>query len=175
MMTRIVSSIAAAILALFLLGIYQTSQVYHFIDNTVRDRVEVTTLNFQNDVRKKGYVSAKLYDDFLLELGRTGYTYKIEMIHTKPVHYPLKSTDPRYTPEKHWILVEEKYGNREILNSIKDPSKPKDYKMGIGDSFQVKVTNKHVTGSMIFSAYLEGKSFNPIFANYGGRVENETE
>jgi len=170
-MGKIISSIIVSflIVAVFMAG---TCAIYAYNDEISMIKVKEATNNFQDTVRKKGYISQKGYDDFVKILSGTGNVYDIQMKHIKYIIYPLTPSNSKYTVQKPWIELNDIYGQRYILNVIYKQY-PNDYKMNKGDDFLITVVNKNITGTMVFMSFIGGKAVNTIWSQGGGMITSE--
>lgn len=163
------SKIVTILLAVILLFIFPIKDRYERTVKEVNNYINNVTFHFVKDIESKGYIDKKMYDDFLSNISKTNNRYDIQIIHTRKVYYPLEETDPRYSTSKTFIDLNDKYGIRQILNVLSDPSKGI-YKMSVGDEIEIIVKNDLNFSLAPFESIAEGEF---IFARYGGFIENE--
>lgn len=170
-MDSIVSHLTAIILAVALLFIAPAYRIAWMQDLEIYKYVSNETSQFVTSARLKGYISKKMLEEYLKSLDKTGYMYDVELIHSKKVYYPLDPSHPDYTPEHRFAVEDDIYSTKNILDTIYKSNK--DYRMNIGDNFEVTIVNKTKTNSMVISGYLGGSGDNMIFARCGGAIQNE--
>lgn len=135
-------------------------------DTYINNYVKVAANNFQNEVRKNGYIDAEAYYKFLNELNATKRVYGIEFIHTSRLVYPKGTDDFQVKYVEH--------GDKEIFAAILKNQK---YYMRYGDDFSVKITERQEEPSRLLqsSMYFINSSYNKYLSfKYGGMVENES-
>ncbi|TYQ16013.1 UNVERIFIED_CONTAM: hypothetical protein Cloal_2514 [Acetivibrio alkalicellulosi] len=162
------AAILLAVLLLFVAPIYRMSwfkdqEIYKFINNE--------SSKFVENVRLKGFVSKSSLEGFLNGLNKTGYLYDVQIIHTKKQYYPLYPGDAGYSPDNTFVVIDEKYFTKEILDKIYNENN--DYRMNIGDNFEIIVVNRTKSQAMVFSSLMGGRGDTMIFARYGGAIQNE--
>lgn len=181
-MINSISKILAALLAVLLLYVYPAVEAAGKQDDLSRLAAYNTVTKFVDAVRTKGYITPTMYEQFQIELARTGNTYTIELEHMHKKYVP-EYTDPMNedTFSGKFEAVWDGYYNDQVLNVLfpdseldkHDPARV--YKLTAGDFFHVTCANTNRTPADIFMEWLqidtsEGSS---IFANYGGMVINE--
>lgn len=182
-MSNSVSKWFAALLAVLLLYMVPAGESARRQDDLSRIVVHQSLTKFVDSVRMKGYVSPQMVQDFTRELDSTGNLYEITMEHQHKKYDPEYSdpADSR-TFQNNYVVVYDAYYESEILGHLfPDTDLPIDddsriYKLTVGDFFQVKVTSKSRTPSLIlFDALTGSNSGNkPAIAfPYGGMVLNE--
>lgn len=169
-MEGIPSKIYGFILIIILLIVIPTYYQLWIIDKLVYSRVDNITYDFNDRVRKSGYISKKNYEDFIFQLSATKRVYSIEMRHDKVKYYPLDEKNRDYTPEKPWIELKDEYTEKQILEKIYGNNAPADYLLSKGDNFYVKVIDKNPRILSIISKNLKNSIVN---ITYGGMVYNE--
>lgn len=168
------SQTAAFVVAVLLLFIAPTYRMYWVIDQAALRQVNMETQDFVNSVRHKGYVSKEQYEAFVTALSLTGNVYDIKLKHTRKVYYPLKPGDQDYSPTHTYTIVKDEYYTTQILDTLYKSNK--DYNMKREDTFTVTVTNRSITGSMVFLRLMGGKDETGIlFSQYGGMIVNESD
>jgi len=170
-MDSIISQLTAIILAVAMLFVAPAYRIYWMKDLEIYKYVSNETSQFVTTVRLKGYISKKILETYLESLNKTGYMYDVELVHSKKVYYPLDPTHPDYTPEHRFAVEDDVYPTKTILDTIYNQGK--DYRMNIGDNFEVVIINKTKTSAMVLSSYLGGSGENMIFVRFGGAIQNE--
>lgn len=171
MMREDISTFFSFILILIMLVIAPVFLLYQGMHNKIASEVDKVTFKFVQDTRNKGYISKYTYENFLNNLSNTRNTYKVEIIHEKHIWYPLKPTDPKYTADKPYIILDDVYCEDQILETIYNNSK--DYKMEVGDDISVTVTNNNETSFSVFNKLLGNINEHGIYSNFGGAIKNE--
>ncbi|MFA6308592.1 MAG: hypothetical protein WC677_02440 [Clostridia bacterium] len=165
------SKMFAFLLSVILLFIVPAYRICWVTDQAVSKQVNYDTCEFVNNVRHKGFVSRRMYEDFVGKLSNTGYVYDIEMKHLKEVwdYVPNISSPDGYETANFFDEYPTEYILKDIFSSEEDR-----YFMHKGDSFVVSITNKSKTGSMVFMNFLGDNGFvSSIFTKYGGMITNE--
>ncbi|HHV30726.1 MAG TPA: hypothetical protein GXX73_14315 [Clostridium sp.] len=170
-MDSIVSQITAIILAVSILFVAPAYRISWMKDLEIYKYVSNETSQFVTSARLKGYISKKMLEEYLKSLDKTGYMYDVELIHSKKVYYPLDPSHPDYTSEHRFVVEDDVYSTKTIIDTIYNDNK--DYRMSIGDNFEVILRNKTKTSAMVISGYLGGSGDNMIFARCGGAIQNE--
>lgn len=167
------SALFASIVAVIIFTMVPAYRTYWIIDQQVFKYVNMQTQEFANNIRHKGYIDQEMYETFIKQLSNTGNVYDIEIIHTKKDYHPLQPTDPGYSPDHTFVVVEESFPIETIIDGI-NSSPNHQYRMSQGDNISVEVVNKSKTGTMVFLQALGGKAENTlIFSKAGGMVTNE--
>lgn len=137
--------------------------------------------SFVDAVRDKGYITPVMYNDFFNQLAATGNTFDIQMEHDHKRYFPVY-TDPTdestfqnrfttdsddfYTPQIMRVLFPE------TTDPIDSPSR--NYKMEVGDFFNVTIKNTNITAATILRNFLTGGNQEAkIAVTYGGMIRNE--
>ncbi|OPJ59771.1 hypothetical protein [Clostridium oryzae] len=158
----------AIILTLLLLFCFISGPIYSSFneeDIYINNYVKVAANNFQNQVRKDGYVDEESYYKLLNQLNATKRIYRIKLVHTSKLIYPKGSDN-----------VQNKYiehSSKEIFGIIFRNQK---YMMRYGDDFSVKITELQEEPSRMLqsSLYSLNGGYNKYLSfKYGGMVENE--
>lgn len=159
------SKMMAFLIAVLLLFIVPTFRTYWIIDQAVLKTLNLSTQEFVNNVRQKGFISKNMYEDFLRKISTTGYVYDIEMLHDKQVYYP--------NGKGNFIIASETFASKNILKDVFDKSKEYRYLMKKGDNFSLQLKNKGTSGSAVFMKLFGGSNSSMLFSRYGGMVSNE--
>lgn len=167
------STLFASIVAVIIFTLVPAYRTYWIVDQQVFKYVNMETQNFANNVRHKGYIDEKMYEDYVKGLANTQNVYDIKIVHTKKVYHPLSPTDPGYSQDNTFTVVEQSYPIQTILNGI-NSSPNHQYRMNQGDDISVEVVNMSKTGTMVFLQAIGGKGENSlIFSKAGGMITNE--
>lgn len=81
-----VFAIIFAVIVFFVMPIYMTFEKRDDISYALAVKI---TSNFVNTVKSKGYLTAKMYSDFVSELGATNNVYEIKMEHRVKKYNPV--------------------------------------------------------------------------------------
>ncbi|NLO99788.1 MAG: hypothetical protein GX386_05805 [Clostridiaceae bacterium] len=138
---------------------------------------------FVDACRDTGYITPRMYTEFINRISSTGNTYSIKMSHIKrsvsPVYNQINGI-LNFTGE--YEITHINYGEHVILNilypgnsTLSENDKSRRYDMSMGDLFFVQVQN---TGKTMATAIRDMMMFrdtdNPgIFVRSGGMVRNE--
>lgn len=178
-MGDILSKIVALILAVFLLFIFPTMNMFENQDNISRILVFNETTKFVDSVRNLGYITPRMYEEYNKKISATGNIYSIKMEH---MHLKI---DPIYTDVNDLSTFQENANSNydnfynddilKILFSNKDMEDRK-YTLNNGDYFTLKVSNNKSTmgtkiKELLLNINLPEKN---IVVNYGGMIKNET-
>lgn len=167
-------NIVQDIFALILLAILILVVPVHLMMLNNEERIETHTrevlTQFTDTVRSKGYMDNKMYITFLKDLSASNISYSVELVHSRELAYPLKVTDPEYTADKPWTELKFKYGTEKILQEVKTKGT---YKMQYGDDFYVVITQKHLSSSGLYRAYLLKTAPAKLQMQSGGKIKNE--
>lgn len=167
------STLFASIVAIILLTIVPAYRAYWIIDQQVFKYVNMQTQEFANNIRHKGYIDYEQFESFVKALSNTENVYDINIVHTEKIYHPLQATDPGYTSDHTFTIVEEAHPLNAIIEVINN-SPLREYRMHQGDNICVEVVNKSKTGTMVFIQVLGGEAENSlIFSRAGGMVTNE--
>jgi len=167
------STLFASIVAVIIFTLVPAYRTHWIIDQQVFKYVNMETQEFVNNIRHKGYINQEIYESFVKSLANTGNIYDIEIIHTKKEYHPLHPTDPEYSEDHTFTVVEEKFPLQTIIEEI-NSSPNQQYRMSKGDNISVEVVNKSKTGTMVFIQVLGGNAENSlIFSKAGGMITNE--
>lgn len=170
-MDSIISQLTAIILAISILFVAPAYRIGWLKDQEIYKYVSNETSQFVTNVRLKGFISKRNLETYLKSLDKTGYMYDVELVHSKKVYYPLDPSHPDYISVHRFAVEDDDYYTKTILDTIyKDK---KDYRMSMGDNFEVVIINKTRTGAMVISNFLGGSGDNMIFAKCGGAIQNE--
>ncbi len=100
------STLFASIVAIILLTIVPAYRAYWIVDQQVFKYVNMQTQEFANDIRHKGYIDDDMYEDFVKTLSNTEKCLRHPHRAYGKVYHPLQATDPGYTPEHTFTVVE---------------------------------------------------------------------
>ena len=81
-----VFAIIFAVIVFFVMPIYMTFEKRDDISYALAVKI---TSNFVNTVKSKGYLTAKMYSDFVSELGATNNVYEVKMEHRVKKYNPV--------------------------------------------------------------------------------------
>lgn len=170
-----ISSTFMLIAGILILTLFPLQHAWRVTERTCYSYVQAETNDFCDNLRHKGYMDETMYQDFLRHLARTQQIYDVRMIHTRKVYFPLSPTDPQYTVDRPYLLIEEQYALTDIFQRMRiDPQGR--YWMGKGDGISVEVSNKSRNDPGVFWSLLGGSSDNAmLFVRAAGAVTNVDE
>jgi hypothetical protein len=167
------STLFASIVAIIIFTLVPVYRTYWIIDQQVYKYVNLQTQEFANDIRHKGYIDNERFEAFIKALSNTENVYDINIVHIEKIYHPLQATDPGYTPDHTFTVIEEAHPLNAIMEGI-NSSPAHQYRMHQGDTISVEVVNKSKTGTMVFIQALGGKAENSLLSSRaGGMVTNE--
>lgn len=177
------SKITAFFIAILLLFIIPLLNNFEHQDDLAELNTQNAVTRFVDSVRNKGYITPKMYNEFVTELEQTKYVFDVELTHEKKTYYPVY-TDPAdastFTGE--YIVDYQNYYSKQILDVLFPKSDlplehdSRVYKLTEGDFFTVDVKNKNKTNATILREFLTfGHTSNNVIIHfpYGGMVHNE--
>lgn len=132
--------------------------------------VESKTVEFVNDIKNHGYITANMYERYLDRLGDTGNLYVIEMVHAHTVVNPEYDEDSGAFLDDYYTYQESTYQD-DILMEIFEGTGT--YYLRQGDYVSIKVYNKTETfaGRMLRMIGVNQKT--QILITYGGIIRDE--
>ena len=167
------SALFASIVAVILFTLVPAYRTYWIIDQQVYKYVNLETQELANNMRHKGYIDMEMYEGFVGDLSKTQNVYDISIIHTKKTYYPLLSTDPGYSANHMFTVVEQKYPLSAIVDQMNSDANHM-YKMSRGDNVYVEVVNRSKTGTMVFLQIVGGNGESSLVSSKaGGMITNE--
>ena len=185
------SKVVAIIISATLLFLVPVKDMFEHKDDVSYVIVFNATTKLVDVVRENGYVTPRMYNEFLWALGSTGNVYDIEMTHLHKTYMPDYGDDAdadgdgtafeRNDFQNRAIADYYGYYNDDILDKLNDTDNnavdDEDYyyNMSYGDYFSIEVKNTNRTASDIIMDMLTGgrNQFPRIFVKYGGMVRNE--
>ncbi|GGH22699.1 hypothetical protein [Paenibacillus segetis] len=187
-MTNALSKITAALLAVLLLYLVPATQATEREEDIRILSAYNTLVQFTDAVRNKGYLSAQMYEDFVVEIGATGYVYNIDLEHRHKKYHP-EYLDPANAAsfQDDFSVQYDAYYTADLLKGLFPDSHPNDgsvgatetttrkYKMEMGDYFTVTIVKRSVTSYEVLNRFLHGlvSSKGTDSLTYGGMVLNE--
>jgi hypothetical protein len=180
-MPNIISKIFAVILAVVAMFYIPAYQIYKQEENFTYVNTYEAVTDFVDNVRMKGYITPKMYEDFQQKIHVGDVLFEVEMLHQHKIYSPVY-TDPQDTTSftgEYQVHYDEFYGKqiKDVLYG--DSSTPMDerqYKLENGDFFQIYVENKtKFKSTMLFDFLTGGLGSDPVVISipYGGMVLNE--
>ncbi|MEK3977449.1 hypothetical protein MKZ20_22040 [Psychrobacillus sp. FSL K6-2684] len=169
-------------IALLLLFCVPTYYIFKNEENLQKLKAEQAVTDFVDNVRTKGYITPKMYEDFQQELELGFILFRTEIKHEKKVYTPIY-TDPTnpatFTGE--YVVDYDEYYWEQIKDFLFDESNPipkneRMYKLSKDDFFSVYVENMSKTkATMMFDFFTLGIGGNDVVISipYGGMVLNE--
>lgn len=172
-------AIFLTVLLLFCVPVYN---IFKGEENLQKLNAEQVVTDFVDNVRTKGYITPKMYEDFQQELALGYILFRTEVKHKKKVYTPIY-TDPSnpasFTGE--YVVDYDEYYWEQIKEFLFDESNPipkneRMYKLSKDDFFSVHVENMSKTkATMMFDYFTLGAGGNDVVISipYGGMVLNE--
>lgn len=178
-----ISSLFAVLLAVLVMYYVPAYQVYKKEEDLAYTNTYQVVTDFVDNVRMKGFITPKMYEDFQNRLHIGDVLYDVEMVHKHKTYVPVYN-DPRnmnsftgeYTvdyEEYYWEQIEPYLFGSASSTNYDDRM----YKLEEGDYFQVYVENKTKFKSTMVFDFLTGNpgGINEVVISvpYGGMVLNE--
>lgn len=151
-------------------------------DNVVESYVQSTTVDFTENVKKQGRITADMMNRYIQDLNKTGYTFDVSFTHTRDIVTPVYDASGTvigttsypvswYTDQITDLL----FTRSELTEELADMGQVLgEYRFYQGDYFTVEVRNKRQTiSSRIRSLIFRESSDLNILVTYGGRIEDE--
>ena len=173
--------IFAVFLAVLLLcfAVYQS---YQRQEDIAYENAKQAVHDFVDNVRMKGFITPKMYEDFQSKLSIGDILYDIEIVHEKKVYTPVY-TDPANpaTFTNEYVVDYDEFYWKQISSflygeNLSTPIEERMYKLTAGDFFKVHVENKTKTKATMLFNFLTGSLGGndvSISITYGGMVLNE--
>lgn len=179
-MPNVIKAILVFILLVMVLFYVPTYDTYSKQEDLIRLNTRQAVTDFVDNVRYKGYITPKMYEDFQLKIGIADVIFDIDVEHQHKVYNPIY-TDPAdtntftgdYTVDYdsfYWDGISSK------LYDVQLPIEDRTYKLEKGDYFKVTIENKSKLKSTILFGFLSNsidESSPEIYVNYGGMILNE--
>lgn len=175
-MGRFFSLMIAMLIGITIMTVAFAYQTFQSVEKYSINYINYITLEFSNIIRQKGYISRKMYEDYVYKLALIGDNFNISIKHREYKIYPELNPDGSVKIgewEEHMFEYPTNY-IIDYLYEIDETVSPRRfendiYKMSVGDSIKVEVQDKRRTGAMVF----RNSSYNPINARYGGLIKGE--
>lgn len=162
---------------------YAVYQNYKVQDDLAYQNAYHAVTDFVDNVRSKGYITPKMYEDFQRELELGSYTFNVEMKHQQKIYTPVYADPNDESSFKNEFVIDyDEYYKSQIEKVLFDESNsiPKNkrmYKLQEGDFFEMSVVNLHKTNATMLLDFLTantlGSDSSTIVIPYGGMVLNE--
>lgn len=141
-------------------------------DHIVQEYVDMKTNQFVNTVRSNGYLSERMYEDYVEELMKTGNVYTIKITHEHTSYVPVY--DDNNVFQNAYQTSYTKTYEKDIIDYIMTGE---NYTFSKNDYFYVDVSSKNITiANRIRQTFL---NINPIeksiHSTYGGGIRNEAD
>ena len=181
-MSNPLSKIVAALLVVALIVLFPAVQSAERAENIAVLTTYNTMVQFTDAVRNKGYLSARMYEDFVRDLAVSGQVYEVELEHRHKKYHP-EYDDPadNSTFQERFSVIYDSYYTEELLGqlfsntgAIGDTDRL--YKLETGDFFSVALTRRSVSPYQVLAGFLQASSMagrGPQTLYYGGMVLNE--
>ncbi|NGZ74501.1 hypothetical protein [Saccharibacillus alkalitolerans] len=180
---KYVTGIFAALLAVLLLFMYPLYEQARSQDKLANAVVQGAAVRFVDNVRTKGYITPRIYEEFNAQLAATGNQYDVELEHLHKRYSPDYSdpADPA-TFRGSFTTFYDGFYNEQILpvlfpdngRSSDDPSRR--YTMQVGDYIGIRLKNVNRTAAVQLWDFLMNDNTEEnaaILMNYEGMVLNE--
>lgn len=137
---------------------------------------------FVDNVRMKGYITPKMYEEFQQKLHIGDVLYDVEMVHKHKYYHPVYSdpSDPNTFTGEYVIEYDEYYWEQikeQLFGDSTVPYEERMYRLEEGDYFGVHVKNKTKFKSTMLLDFLTGNigddNSERVSVPYGGMVLNE--
>ncbi|RJG21348.1 hypothetical protein [Paenibacillus thiaminolyticus] len=181
-MSNSVLKLLGALLCVLLLFIYPLLESFQRQDDISNLYAIKSTTQFVDSVREKGYITPRMWDQFMRELSLTGNTFDISMEHYAKTYEPVYDDPTQQATFKSDFLIHYQLTNQDDILKVMYPdnsepieSSNRRYKLKIGDYIGVKVSNSNRTQATLLLDWLSG-TFAPkekIIVPVGGIVRNE--
>lgn len=172
----------ALILAVLLLYIFPITHTFEEQDDISSMVAFKAVTEFVDSVRDKGYVTPTMYRDFDRRLAATGNIFEVQMEHGHKRYTPIYEDPTNQATFKNEFIVDyDNFYQSQIMgvlfpdNMLPADHSLREYRMNIGDFFQVTVRNTNKTNAAILKDFLNNGSSarHEIYIPYGGMVRNE--
>lgn len=145
-------------------------------DTTTNLFVYTETTKFVDAVRNTGYLTSRMYQEYLDKLAATNVLFNVELEHQHKKYDPIYS-DPMdlSTFQDDFSINYSGYYTKEILDVLfpNDSSISEKYRFSQGDYFNVKVVNQNKTLATKLSQFIYGRNLpkETIIIHYGGMIK----
>lgn len=177
-----VSKMFALVILILSITVIPMYQLLEKQDALVYQEVRKEVTSFTDNVRHKGYITPKMYNDLMERLNLGSNIYDVKMTHAAEVYVPVytEPSDPN-TFQNTWEEHENEFTNTQIFETlfpkekipIDDPRRI--YYLRTGDTFDVQVDR--LTDSMaerLRSFFFQSNESSLWYGiSYGGSVLNE--
>lgn len=182
-MPNFISKFFASLIALGVLFLFPTYQIYKKQEDLAYLNAYQTVTEFVDNVRTKGFITSQMVEDFQQQLHLGDVLYDVEMVHKHKIYTPVYTNTSdlnSYTGE--YSVDYEEFFVTQIMDYLygdsgKGPIESRKYKLEKDDYFEVYVENKTKFKSTMLFDYitLNASSDNAVVISipYGGMVLNE--
>lgn len=156
--------------------------IYHLAqqgDNTANNLSHKIVTNFVDSVRTKGYITSKMYSEFIDQLHQTGNVFDIEMEHLHKKYNPVYAdpADPASFQDSYDTYYDGHY-TEEILKVLFPANTvgEQKYYLNTNDIFNVTIKNRNRTMATQMRNFFTFSVLDDnaeIYIPYGGMVLNE--
>ena len=172
-----VSILLASILTVVIIVLFPIYNVATRQDSIAKNMVVKATTNFVDEARNKGYIEEKDYENYLMDINKTGNSYEVQLEVYKPI---LVETDDADSYEEKYTVdytndIISKMGTVDLDTANAEMSVIKNdvYYLNDGYKFYVRVKNTNITqAQVLLDRLLKGEVTERIVVNYGGVVYN---
>lgn len=175
-----VSIIIAAIVGGILVVLMPLISILERQDNMTYNVALTLTTNFVDEIRSKGFIDKKSYNDYMGKMAQTGCLYEYQIEAHKKIIIPVSDDDGNIITGKYEedTLIQNKKDIEAVLYStdtqdVKSSEKKEVYLFDEGDEFYIKVKNTNATSSSMLYKFISGQSNETVInVSYGGIINN---
>lgn len=179
-MVDALKGIVVAALIVFVFAVYPAYRDSGKIDDLTERAANAALTEFVDTVRSKGYIDVRDYKTFLKKLDSTSGVFDVKMEYYKKVIQPNYDNPTDFNTFKETFNVRyDGYYTKQILdilypqNSLPDDDESRQFKMHVGDLFNVRIESKGSTIASGIGSFLFHNLNVPIVLKYGGMVRFE--
>lgn len=165
------SKIVAIFLAVILLFISPLLYLAQKQDSISLLYVSGETTKLIDNIKNSGYISKRMYDNFIKSIDRTGNLYRIEITHSHRKVEPLMDVNTDAILQDYSVYFYNTY-EAEIFEAF---DRNEDYYFNRGDYISIQVSNKNKTTAVSILESILSKDIEDtqIVVTYGGMIRDE--
>lgn len=159
------------VLGAVIMIVFPLIQMLNNQEDITRMLVQTEASRFVDSVRNTGYITPRMYEEFLAALAATNMLYEIELEHLHRNYDPVFADPTEENSFTGEVSVNfDAYYNFDIQSSLKEGEKK--YLLSRGDYFTVNISNKEKTLATRIKEMLLASEFpiKTIIVRYGGMV-----
>lgn len=171
-----IAKVFTVLLAVLLLFIYPMMEMLEQQDYTTNLFVYTETTKLVDAVRNTGYLTSRMYQEYLDKLSVTNVIFDVKLEHEHRKYDPIY-TDPldESSFQDDFAVNYRGYYTKEILDILfpNDGSNFEKYYFSQGDYFKVKAVNKNKTLATKVVQFIYGRELptETIIIQYGGMIK----